>query len=83
MTKLPTLVSGADLVAALERITAIVKEEVQKDPELTYEVAAGGLNLAPSLAVVLTFDRKTMKPKTTKICSEKRASEGVDEGSRN
>jgi len=27
----------------------------------------------PSLAVVFTFDRKTLRHKTTKICSEKRA----------
>ena len=73
MTKKPILVSGSALVGALERVSAIMKEEVEKDPELAYEVAAGGLKILPSLAVVITFDPKTLKPKTTKICSEKRA----------
>jgi len=61
------------LVAALERIGAIMKEEVKKDPELAYEVAAGGLNILPSLAVVFKFDPKTLRHKTTTICSEKLA----------
>jgi hypothetical protein len=73
MAKEPTLVSGAALVAALERVCAIMKEEVGKDPELAYHAAAGGLKSLPSLAVVITFDPKTLKPKTTTICSEKRA----------
>jgi hypothetical protein len=73
MTKEPTFISGAELVAALERVTAIMKKEVQKDPELAYEVAVGGLSPNVSLAVVFTFDRKTMRHKTSKICSEKRA----------
>jgi hypothetical protein len=72
MAKEPTFVSGAALVAALDRVSAIMKGEVEKDPELAYEVAAGGLS-SPSLAVVFTFDRKTLRHKTTKICSEKRA----------
>jgi hypothetical protein len=71
MAKEPILVSGAALVAALERVCAIIKEEVRKDPELAYEVSAGGLKILPSLAVVITFDPKTLKPKTTTICSEK------------
>ena len=71
MAKEPTFVSGAVLVAALERIHDIMKKEVEKDPDMVYEVAAGGLS-APSLAVVFTFDRKTLRHKTTKICSEKR-----------
>ncbi len=73
MTKEPIFVSGAELVAALERVCAIMKEEVGKDPELAYQVAAGGLRILPSLAVVIKFDPETMKPKTTTICSEKRA----------
>jgi hypothetical protein len=72
MAKEPTFVSGAALVAALERVRDIMKKEVEKDPELAYEVAAGGLS-APTLAVVFTFDRKTLRHKTTKICSEKHA----------
>jgi hypothetical protein len=72
MAKVPTLVSGASLIAALERVRHIMKKEVEKDPELAYEVAAGGLS-APSLAVIFTFDRKTLRHKATKICSEKRA----------
>jgi len=72
MTKEPIYVSGADLVAALERISAIMKEELKKDPELGYRVAAGGLNTVPSLAVVFTFEPETSRLKTTKICSEKR-----------
>lgn len=72
MAKEPILVSGAALVAALERVRDIMKKEVEKDPALAYEVAAGGLS-APSLAVIFTFDRKTLRHKTTKICSEKRA----------
>jgi hypothetical protein len=73
MAKKLTFVSGADLVAALERVSAIMKEEVRKDPELSYEVAAGGLSDVPSLAVVFTFDPETMRHTETKICSEKRA----------
>lgn len=73
MAKKPTIVSGVVLVDALERVCSIMKEEVGKDPELAYEVAAGGLKIPPSLAVVITFDPETMKPKTTTICSEKRA----------
>ena len=73
MAKKPVLISGAELVAALDRVAAIMKDEVRKDPDLVYEAAAGGLNIHPSLAVVITFDPKTLKPKTTKICSEKRA----------
>jgi hypothetical protein len=73
MPQEPIFVSGADLVAALERVSAIMKEEVRKDPELTYEVAAGGLSNVPSLAVVFTFDPDTLRHTHTKICSEKRA----------
>jgi hypothetical protein len=73
MEKEPVFVSGADLVAALKRVCAIMKEEVRKDPELVYQVAAGGLKIDPSLAVVFTFDPKTMRHTKTKICSEKRA----------
>lgn len=73
MAKEPILVSGADLVAALDRVAAIMKEEIRKDPELSYRVAAGGLNVVPSLAVVFTFEPGTLRHKTTKICSEKRA----------
>jgi|HubBroStandDraft_3_1064219.scaffolds.fasta_scaffold305087_1 hypothetical protein len=73
MAKEPVFVSGAELVAALERVCAIMKEEVRNDPELAYQVAAGGLKIDPSLAVVIKFDPETMKPKTTMICSEKRA----------
>ena len=67
------MVSGAVLVEALQRICVIMKREVRNDPELTYVVAAGGLKIDPSLAVVFTFDPKTMRHKTTTICSEKRA----------
>jgi len=73
MAKEPVFVSGAELVAALERICTIMKEEVRNDPELAYQVAAGGLKIDPSLAVVFTFDPKTMRHTNTKICSEKRA----------
>jgi hypothetical protein len=73
MAKELVFVSGADLVAALERICAIMKQEVRNDPELTYQVVAGGLKIDPSLAVVFTFDQKTMRHTNTKICSEKRA----------
>lgn len=34
MKKEPIYISGADLVAALERAATIMKEEVEKDPEL-------------------------------------------------
>jgi hypothetical protein len=34
MAKEPIFVSGVELVAALERVCAIMKEEVGKDPEL-------------------------------------------------
>jgi hypothetical protein len=73
MNKEPTLVSGADLVAALERVAAIMKAELQTDPELAYPVAFGVLNAVPSLAVVFTFDPQTLRHTETKICSEKRA----------
>jgi hypothetical protein len=73
MAKEPLIVSGVDLVAALDRISAVMKEEIRKDPDLGYEVAAGGLNDVPSLAVVFTFEPGTLRHKTTKICSEKRA----------
>jgi hypothetical protein len=66
-------VSGADLVAALERVCAIMKEEVRKMPDMTYQVAAGGLKVPPSIAVVMKFDPETMRHETTMICSEKRA----------
>ena len=58
---------------ALERICGVMKKEIQKDPELTYEVAAGGLKTPPSLAVVLRFDPETMRHMSSTICSEKRA----------
>ena len=73
MTKESTCVSGADLVAALERVARVMKSEVERNPELAYVVATGGLNPVPSLAVVFTFDPKTMRHTDTKICSEKRA----------
>ena len=73
MTKKPLLVSGAELVAALDRVSAIMKQELQRDPALTYHVADGGLNKIPSMAVIIKFDPETMKPKTTTICSEKLA----------
>jgi len=74
MAKEPTVVSGAALVAALERVCAIMKDEVRKDPELAYHVADGsGLDISPSLAVVFTFEPETLRHKSTKICSEKRA----------
>jgi len=72
MAKEPIEVSGAELVAALDRVSAIMKEEIKKYPDLAYEVAAGGLG-APSLAVIFTFDRTTLRHETTKICSEKHA----------
>jgi hypothetical protein len=73
MAKEPIVIPGASLVAALERVCAIMKEEVGKDPELAYQVAAGGLKIPPSLAVVFTFEPETLRHTTTKICSEKRA----------
>lgn len=74
MSKEPTFISGAELIAALERACAIMKEELGKDPELAYHVADGSaLNIYPSLAVVFTFEPETMRHKSTKICSEKRA----------
>lgn len=73
MAKIPLVVSGTDLVAALEKVCEIMKKEIAKDPQLAYQVAAGGLKTSPSMAVVIQFDSKTMKPKTTTICSEKRA----------
>jgi hypothetical protein len=45
----------------------------QRTPELAYQVAAGGLKIPLSLAVVIKFDPETLKPKTATICSEKRA----------
>jgi hypothetical protein len=73
MAKEPLVIPGADFVAALESVCAIMKEEVRKDPELAYEVAAGGLNILPSIAVVFTFEPETLRHKATKICSEKLA----------
>jgi hypothetical protein len=73
MAKVPVVVSGEVLVDALERVTEIMKQELKKDPEMFYEVATTGGLSAPSLAVVLTFDRKTLKLRRTKICSEKHA----------
>jgi hypothetical protein len=73
MAKEPIYVSGADLVAALERIATIMKKEVKRTPDLEYQVAAGGLNTVPSIAVVFKFDPKTMRLTGTDICSEKRA----------
>jgi len=73
MAKEPLVVTGSDLVDALEKVCAIMKEEIARNPELAYEVAAGGLTISPSIAVVIHFDPQTMKPKTTDICSEKRA----------
>ena len=66
-------VSGAELVAALDRLSTIMKAEVQRDPDFGYQVAAGGLSDVPSIAVVFTFEPKTMRHAKTKICSEKRA----------
>jgi hypothetical protein len=74
MAKEAIYISGTDLVAALERICALMKAEVKRDPELAYHVADGsGLDTLPSLAVVFTFEPETMRHKSTKICSEKRA----------
>jgi len=73
MGKKPVYISGADLVAALERIAAIMKAQVEKDPELAYHVADGSGLAPPSLAVVFTFESETMRHKDTTICSEKRA----------
>ena len=72
MAKEPTFVSGATLVAALERVRDIMKKELERDPELAYVVAEGGLS-EPSLAVVFTFEKETLRHKATNICSEKRA----------
>ena len=73
MAKKPILVTGSVLVAALEKLCAIMKKEVERDPELAYVVAAGGLTVPPSIAVVIKFDPQTMRTKSTTICSEKRA----------
>jgi hypothetical protein len=73
MAKKPLLVTGRELVAALEKVSAIMKQEIAKDPELAYELASGGLNTSPSVAIVIRFNLQTMKPKSTTICSEKRA----------
>jgi hypothetical protein len=74
MEKEPIYISGADLVAALERAAVIMKEEVEKDPELAYHISDGsGLNIVPSLAVVFKFDPKTLRLTNTEISSEKRA----------
>ena len=73
MAKEPIYVSGVALVSALESLCAIMKEEVKRLPELEYQVAAGGLKVAPSLAVVFTFDPKTLRLTETHICSAKRA----------
>lgn len=81
MEKEATYVSGAALVAALKRVHDIMKKEVEKDPALAYVVAAGGLS-APSLAVVFRFDRKTLRHKSTTICSEKRAAKAWNKAHR-
>ncbi len=53
---------------------AKVAGRVEKDPELAYYISDGsGLNTAPSLAVVFTFDPETFRHTDTNICSEKRA----------
>jgi len=71
MAKELTCISGAELVAALERVAAIMKAEVQKMPDMSYTLAEGGLSTDVSLAVVFTFDRETLRHESTKICSEK------------
>jgi hypothetical protein len=73
VAKEPVYVSGAELVAALERVCALMKEEVRKMPDMAYRVAAGGLKAPPSVAVVFTFDPDTMRHETTTICSQKLA----------
>jgi hypothetical protein len=75
MVKKRVVVSGAALVAALERVCAIMKGEVKKDPEMVYVVATvgSGTKVVPSLAVVFRFEPETMRHTDTKICSEKRA----------
>jgi hypothetical protein len=50
MAKEPVFVSGDVLAAALERMCVIMKDEVEKDPELAYEVASGvvgGMKIVP------------------------------------
>jgi hypothetical protein len=73
MAKEPLTVSGANLIAALDRASAIMKDTLRRDPDFGYVVAAGGLNDVPSIAIVFTFEPETMRHTTTKICSEKRA----------
>jgi hypothetical protein len=73
MAKEPLYVSGADLVAALDRASALMKDAVRRMPDLTYQVAAGGLSDVPSIAVVFTFEPGTMRHTDTHVCSEKRA----------
>lgn len=73
MAKEPLSVSGTELVAALDRASAIMKEAIRRDPDFGYTVAAGGLSDVPSIAVVFTFEPETMRHTKTKICSEKRA----------
>ncbi len=73
MEKEPIYISGADLVAALERAAAIMKEELEKYPEMEYHISDGsGLSIVPSLAVVLRFDPDTLRLTKTEISSEKR-----------
>jgi hypothetical protein len=74
MGKVPTFVSGKALVEALERVRDIMQKEVDKYPDLLYELAVGGLS-SPPLAVILMFNPETLKLKKTKICSEKRAAQ--------
>lgn len=81
MEKEPVVVPGASLVAALETICKLMKEEVRKDPDFGYEVAmvGSGAKVVPTLAVVLEFDPETFRHARTKICSEKRAAKAWNE----
>jgi hypothetical protein len=73
MAKEPLHVSGAELVAALDRASAVMKDAIRRDPDFGYVVAQGGLSDVPSIAVVFTFEPSTMRHTSTHICSEKRA----------
>ena len=69
MAKERIYISGTGLLQALEVVRRIMKESLKKRPDMTYVVDEGGVS-DPSLAVVFTFDRKTLRHKASTICSE-------------
>jgi hypothetical protein len=73
MAKEPLGVTGPELIAALEMLCKLLKQDIVRIPDLGWNVAAGSLNPSPTIAVVIQFDPDTMKPTSTHISSEKRA----------